>query len=299
MHCLHAYIFKAGTFDVSDVPHAEHEGFVILVMSDKLFTKLGSPKLLDQTLRETIKTYAEIQTDYFGGGGEQEAKLFIDGREEYVPEPDHPIDWALEKLGVVKKDGMDEFDTISLGSYRDAASILDEWTEKFKQSNPKQKSGLEIERRYLLKAMPYSIRDRILAGLRGKKIGQVYVEYENGERVRLRRVFDPTSNSYTYYETKKKTISFGVNQEDEREITEGEYTEGLKHAKKQISKTRYEYECGDVTWEIDDFGSMVIAEVELPHIDHFAPMPDDLEAVLVMEITGMDQFTNYNLASQT
>ena len=298
MHCLHAYIFKAGTFDVSEVPHVEHEGFVILVMSDKLFAKLDNPKLLDQTLREKFGTYAEIQTDYFGGMGEQSAKLFIDGKEEYVPEPDNPIDWALEKLGVVKKDGMDEFDTISLGNYRDSASIIDDWTEKFRKENPKQKSGLEIERRYLLKGMPYVIRDKIFAGLRGKKIGQVYVETETGERLRLRRVFDPNANAYLYYETKKKTIAFGTNQEDEREITEGEYAEGLKNAKKQITKTRYEYECGDVTWEIDDFGSMIIAEVELPHIDHFAPMPEDLEAMVVMEITGMDQFTNYNLASQ-
>lgn len=298
MHCLRAYILKEGTFDVTDVPHVAHEGFVIIVMSDKLFTKLGSPKLLDQTLRETFKTYVSIETDYFGGGGEQNAQLFIDGREEYVPEPDTPIDWALEKLGVVKKDGMDEFDTIQLGRYRTQSDVIDEWSEKFKKDNPKEKSGLEIERRFLLKSMPYTVRDRILAGLRGKKIGQVYVERDNGERVRLRRVFDPAANAYTYYETKKKTVAFGTNQEDEREITEAEYTEGLKYAKKQITKTRYEYACGDVVWEIDDFGSMIIAEVELPHIDHFAPMPDDLEAVTVMEITGMEQFTNYNLANK-
>jgi len=69
------------------------------------------------------KMIAKINTDYFGGYGHQGAKLFINGDLEYEAndEQDYtirPINTVLKKMGVVKKDCMDEFDTIGLGKYR-------------------------------------------------------------------------------------------------------------------------------------------------------------------------------------
>jgi hypothetical protein len=69
------------------------------------------------------KTIALITTDYFGGSGNQTAKVFLDNSK--ILDQDDEIDWklnpinsALKLLGVEKKDGMDEFDTIGLGKIR-------------------------------------------------------------------------------------------------------------------------------------------------------------------------------------
>jgi len=69
------------------------------------------------------KLICEIETDYFGGFGEQSAKLFRG--KEIIFEGDsqfggigYPINHALRMMGVKAKEGMDEFDTIGLGNYR-------------------------------------------------------------------------------------------------------------------------------------------------------------------------------------
>lgn len=69
------------------------------------------------------KTIAKISTDYFGGAGHQEAKLFINNKKEYDQSSEfdwstRPINDVLKLMGVNKKDGMDEFDTIGLSRYR-------------------------------------------------------------------------------------------------------------------------------------------------------------------------------------
>jgi hypothetical protein len=66
---------------------------------------------------------AKIETDYFGGAGSQSAKLFIDNKKVYDKNSEfdyscNPINDVLEKMGVVCRDNMDEFDTIELGNYR-------------------------------------------------------------------------------------------------------------------------------------------------------------------------------------
>jgi hypothetical protein len=64
----------------------------------------------------------EIETDYFGGFGDQSAKLFRG--DEILYEGDtrngdtSPINQSLKLMGVKRKPGMDEFDTIGLGNYR-------------------------------------------------------------------------------------------------------------------------------------------------------------------------------------
>ena len=69
------------------------------------------------------KTISSISTDYFGGPGNQSAKVFVNNKK--VLDQDDEFDWnlkpinsALKLLGVEKKGGMDEFDTIGLGNYR-------------------------------------------------------------------------------------------------------------------------------------------------------------------------------------
>jgi len=69
------------------------------------------------------KKIALITTDYFGGSGNQTAKVFLDNKK--ILDQDDEIDWklnpinsALKLLGVEKKDTMDEFDTVGLGKIR-------------------------------------------------------------------------------------------------------------------------------------------------------------------------------------
>jgi hypothetical protein len=69
------------------------------------------------------KTIAKISTDYFGGAGHQEAKLFINNKKEYDNSSEfdfseRPINTVLKKMSIKSKDGMDEFDTIGLSNFR-------------------------------------------------------------------------------------------------------------------------------------------------------------------------------------
>lgn len=69
------------------------------------------------------KLICEIETDYFGGFGEQSAKLYRDNlvlmNEDTRKDPvSNPINQALKMMGVEAKPGMDEFDTVNLGRYR-------------------------------------------------------------------------------------------------------------------------------------------------------------------------------------
>jgi hypothetical protein len=69
------------------------------------------------------KTIAKISTDYFGGTGHQEAKLFVNNKKEYDKSSEfdwteRPINTVLKMMDVSKKDQKDEFDTINLSNYR-------------------------------------------------------------------------------------------------------------------------------------------------------------------------------------
>ncbi|GAB2198948.1 hypothetical protein [Sessilibacter sp. MAH4] len=64
-----------------------------------------------------LNKYAIIMTEYFGGIGEQYASVYSEG-ETIMPETKDGINEALRKIGVVRANNKDEFDTICLGNYR-------------------------------------------------------------------------------------------------------------------------------------------------------------------------------------
>jgi hypothetical protein len=69
------------------------------------------------------KTVGVLSTDYFGGAGHQEAKLFVNNKKEYDKSSEfdwseRPINSVLKMIGVVSEIGMDEFDTINLSNFR-------------------------------------------------------------------------------------------------------------------------------------------------------------------------------------
>ncbi len=62
--------------------------------------------------------YVYIETDYFGGCGEQLAYAFIANRKIKAKSKYGPINEMLKLLGVEKEVDKDEFDTVNLGNYR-------------------------------------------------------------------------------------------------------------------------------------------------------------------------------------
>ena len=100
------------------------------ILSKIKFTEMGEDILATTSLegidiKDFIKdkTIAEVRTDYFGGMGHQSATLKVNGKVVYSESDEFefgktPINDVLKMMGVVKKQGMDEFDTIGLRKYR-------------------------------------------------------------------------------------------------------------------------------------------------------------------------------------
>ena len=76
---------------------------------------------------------AYITTFYLGGQGGQDALVWDKGSLRFSPDtqgynqvwPNSPISQALRLIGVVAKEGMDEFDTVGLGKHRETHKWAD------------------------------------------------------------------------------------------------------------------------------------------------------------------------------
>ena len=69
--------------------------------------------------------FAIIQTDYFGGIGNQYANVFND--EVNADKNIRTINQALKYLGVIVKNGLDEFDTVGLDKIRSQPGYLEKY----------------------------------------------------------------------------------------------------------------------------------------------------------------------------
>lgn len=72
-------------------------------------------------------TFAIIRTEYFGGIGDQLACAFEGERR--ITSDRATINEALLALGVKKREGLDEFDTIGLGRHRSSPEYLERYEE--------------------------------------------------------------------------------------------------------------------------------------------------------------------------
>jgi len=65
--------------------------------------------------------FALIETEYFGGEGTQTAAAYHGEKEVMSPQTaeSDTINKALRLLGIVARSGLDEFDTVGLGGFRD------------------------------------------------------------------------------------------------------------------------------------------------------------------------------------
>lgn len=158
---------------------------------------------------------------------------------------------------------------------------------------------LEIERKFILKALPVrKYDDKIL-------IDQFY--WKNKHNVWERaRTYHSEKNGDSYIHTVKKSVSKMVNMEEERELSKKEFDSFKKrclnepHQSKFINKERYIYNFDNgLKWEVDVFDNgykLIIAEIEIPKKTFKINIPDYISDVLLLEVTGMRQFSNRALS---
>ncbi len=148
-HSIHAFIAPRAAFDDLDLgcPAALVElpqGLALVAITRELWswihggTDSGEPRSRGVSLRRwndadyrflrslARDAAAYVETDYFGGAGEQGAIAARDGSVAFGPRHgEHgPINAALKILGVRKQKDLDEFDTLGLRLFRDNGKLV-------------------------------------------------------------------------------------------------------------------------------------------------------------------------------
>jgi CHAD domain-containing protein/CYTH domain-containing protein len=179
----------------------------------------------------------------------------------------------------------------SLDALLDGVEALAARLEAYgRRSGPDGAPPREIERKYLLSAMPEHAR-----AFPAKELDQGYIP---GEKLheRLRRTRKDGEERWF------RTVKLGsglsrieVDEETTREIFAKMWplTKG-----RRVRKRRFVVPEGDLVWEIDLFldRDLVLAEVELPTEDTLVPLPAWLAPLVVREVTDESAYVNLNLA---
>ena len=107
-----------------------------------------------------------------------------------------------------------------------------------------------------------------------------------------------------YYFTRKKQVSFGVSQEEEKEITFKSFNNYLKRVdskKKVIEKTRYYIPWDGNVFELDIFHGfnegLIMLEVELSDINEKFQMPRHFRKYT--DVTHDKSYSNKSLATKS
>lgn len=158
---------------------------------------------------------------------------------------------------------------------------------------------LEIERVFLLRGLP-PLPERAEA----HRIEQGYLEAgfptappEEFAEGRLRRWTRPDGRVERFHTTKRG--SGIVREEIERSIDEAEFARAWpRTGRRRISKTRHRVPEGELIWEVDRFDDLplVMAEVELPSVEHPLSIPAWLEGWIVREVSEDPRYRNSELA---
>jgi CYTH domain-containing protein len=176
----------------------------------------------------------------------------------------------------------------SAAFFRDADAVADHIAEA-------ARSGVEIERKFLLYQLPAEAR-----GGRRLDIDQGYIPGDQLHE-RIRRVSIRHGGGRVevhYYRTVK--LGEGVARTEIEEETTQAIFDVLwpLTRRRRLRKRRYEVDADGVTWEIDDFKhrDLVLAEIELETEDDEVAFPDWLAPVIQREVTKDPEFQNINLA---
>ncbi len=148
-------------------------------------------------------------------------------------------------------------------------------------------SGLEIERKFLVRGDGYKRQARS-----SSRIKQGYICSGHGRTVRVR-----LRDSQAFLTIKGPSLDGGLSRyEFEKEITFDEALSLFRLCEPGvIDKTRYLVDCGNHTFEVDEFygenEGLVMAEVELSSPDEPYEKPD----FIGKEVTGDHRFYNSHL----
>jgi hypothetical protein len=123
-HCISIYVIKKSELrddKINKVLNNEIKSEIIWTeLEENLLATTYIPNIRDFGKDKTVGV---LSTDYFGGAGHQEGKLFINNKKEYEGSSEfnwseRPINTILMKMGISKKEGLDEFDTVGLSNFR-------------------------------------------------------------------------------------------------------------------------------------------------------------------------------------
>lgn len=157
---------------------------------------------------------------------------------------------------------------------------------------------IEIERKFLLKAMPDVLPTEVV------KIDQFYFKNKEGVWERVRQ-WNSSLYGKKWVHTIKTKISDFSNEEVEKDITKLEYEEFKKECRENksnsryIKKDRYIYPDGNLYWEVDIFKDkchIIIAEIEIPSEDYDLDIPEFISKKTLLEVSGQKQFSNRSLS---
>ena len=155
-----------------------------------------------------------------------------------------------------------------------------------------QPAPVEVERKYLLSAVPLRARSG-----RRRQMAQGYIPGEKLQE-RLRRVTEEDGTVRCFRTVK---LGRGVSRIEVEEQTPSDLfermwplTEGAR-----LEKIRWVVkEPSGVVWEVDEFTDreLALAEVELPSVDAHVDVPQWLAPYVVREVTDEDTYVNIRLA---
>lgn len=166
----------------------------------------------------------------------------------------------------------------------------------------KKKVHLEIERKLLLKRFPKQVIEKYKKSLQKLSIVQYYFFIDNIWQ-RFREVKSTGKKTKYIHTIKGRAVSLGACPEDEKVINEKAFKDVLKKNSKNyavIKKTRYVIKYKGFKFEIDVYQdlSIITLEVELPSINHHFEYPEGLLEEVLLDVTGMKQFSNLNLSKK-
>lgn len=134
-----------------------------------------------------------------------------------------------------------------------------------------------------------------------ESIHQFYLNSKKGYTHRLRSLQKFGGDKVKYLYTIKKNISPGVNEENEKYISQSEYwnlAEKADKTKAPISKTRYTFDYDNQLFELDVFEKelegLIILEIELNNIGDRVHLPPYLTNV--KEVTKLKSYRNSYMA---
>jgi CYTH domain-containing protein len=162
------------------------------------------------------------------------------------------------------------------------------YSRQFDSDKTLKMKKIEIERRFILKKLP------ILIYAETKWIWQFYIR-ENGEIVRYR---ETRTDKITWERIIKRNIGFGQNEEEILSVTSDEFYEASSKLKlSEIHKKRHILTYGKLKYEIDVFDNihLIIMEIELDDIKQKVGFPFSIRDMIIKEITGVKEFTNFNM----